>query len=224
VSIATNDAPSSAAQSDASAMSPSIHSFTAPVTVRPLPPSACAIIAVYALGTSPLLRLILAFVEVAFHRRSPADFPASRAFFIAVLLVYVGVELATTRYLQVERYPELEVAFDTVLGLAFMWSVLHAFQRERRFRQAAVAMLGADTFLNLLTVPLLSWHASLHAKPEEATLPYVLFLLVVIWSVDVSAFILSRALERPYVLAVAIMVGYVLLEVSAHVTLFSPAT
>jgi CDP-diglyceride synthetase len=171
-----------------------------------------------------LLRLILAFVEVAFHRRSPADFPASRAFFIAVLLVYVGVELATTRYLQVERYPELEVAFDTVLGLAFMWSVLHAFQRERRFRQAAVAMLGADTFLNLLTVPLLSWHASLHAKPEEATLPYVLFLLVVIWSVDVSAFILSRALERPYVLAVAIMVGYVLLEVSAHVTLFSPAT
>jgi CDP-diglyceride synthetase len=171
-----------------------------------------------------LLRLILAFVEVAFHRRSPADFPASRAFFIAVLLVYVGVELATTRYLQVERYPELEVAFDTVLGLAFMWSVLHAFQRERRFRRAAVAMLGADTFLNLLTVPLLSWHASLHAKPEEATLPYVLFLLVVIWSVDVSAFILSRALERPYVLAVAIMVGYVLLEVSAHVTLFSPAT
>jgi hypothetical protein len=223
VSIATSDAPSSAAQSDASAMSPSIHSFTAPVTVRPLPPSACAIIAVYALGTSPLLRLILAFVEVAFHRRSPADFPASRAFFIAVLLVYVGVELATTRYLQVERYPELEVAFDTCSGWRSCGRVA-PFQRERRFRQAAVAMLGADTFLNLLTVPLLSWHASLHAKPEEATLPYVLFLLVVIWSVDVSAFILSRALERPYVLAVAIMVGYVLLEVSAHVTLFSPAT
>jgi len=171
-----------------------------------------------------LLRLILAFVEVAFHRRSPADLPASRGFFIAVLAVYVGVELVTTRYLQVDKYPELEVAFDTVLGLAFMWSVLHAFRRERRFRQAAVAMLGADTFLNLLTVPLLSWHASLHAKPEDATLPYVLFVLVVIWSVDVSAFILSRALERPYVLAVAIMLGYVLLEVSAHVTLFPPAT
>ena len=171
-----------------------------------------------------MLRLILAFIEVAFHRRSPADLPASRAFFLAVLVVYCAIELAATRYLQIEKYPELVVAFDTVLGLAFMWSVLHAFQRERRFRQAAVAMLGADTFLNLLTVPLLSWHTSLHAKPGETTVPYVLFLLVVIWSVDVSAFILSRALERPYVLAVAIMLGYVLLEVSAHVTLFPPAT
>jgi hypothetical protein len=170
-----------------------------------------------------VLRLILAFVEVAFHRRSPADFPASRAFFAAVFVVYFGIGLVSTRYLQVGKYPELEVTFETALGLAFIWSVLHAFQRERRFRQTAVAMLGADAFLNLLTVPLLIWHASLHAKPGETTVPYILFLLVAIWSLDVSAFILSRALERPYVLAVAIMLGYLLLSVSARVTLF-PAT
>ena len=170
-----------------------------------------------------MLRLILAFVEIAFHRRSPADLPASRAFFLAVFGVYFAVGLVSTRWLQIGKYPELMVAFETVLGLAFIWSVLHLFQRERRFRQTAVAMLGADTFLNLLTVPLLIWHASLHAKPGETTVPYLLFVLVGIWSVDVSAFILSRALERPYVLAVAIMLGYLLLSVSARVTLF-PAT
>jgi hypothetical protein len=170
-----------------------------------------------------VLRLILAFVEVAFHRRSPADLPASRMFFLAVFVVYFAVGIVSTRYLQIGKYPELMVTFETVLGLAFIWSVLHAFQRERRFRQTAVAMLGADTFLNLLTVPLLLWHTSLHASPGETTLPYVLFLLVGIWSLDVSAFILSRALERPYVLAVAIMLGYLLLSVSARVTLF-PAT
>jgi hypothetical protein len=163
---------------------------------------------------------MLAFVEIAFHRRSPADLPASRAFFLAVFVVYVAVGLLSTRLLQIGKYPELMVAFETVLGLAFIWSVLHAFQRERRFRQTAVAMLGTDTFLNLLTVPLLIWHASLHAKPEETTVPYVLFVLVGIWAIDVSAFILSRALERPYVLAVAIMLGYLLLEVSARITLF----
>ena len=170
-----------------------------------------------------MLRLILAFVEIAFHRRSPADLPASRAFFLVVFVVYFAVGIVSTRYLQIGKYPELMVTFETVLALAFIWSVLHAFQRERRFRQTAVAMLGADTFLNLLTVPLLLWHASLHATPGETTVPYVLFLIVGIWSLDVSAFILSRALERPYVLAVAIMLGYLLLSVSARVTLF-PAT
>jgi hypothetical protein len=170
-----------------------------------------------------VLRLIFAFVEIAFHRRSPADLPASRAFFFAVFVVYFAVGLVSTRFLQVGKYPELMVAFETVLGLAFNWSVLHAFQRQRRFRQTAVAMLGADTFLNLLTVPLLLWHTSLHAKPGETTVPYVLFALVGIWSIDVSAFILSRAIERSYVLAVAIMLGYLLLSVSARITLF-PAT
>ena len=167
-----------------------------------------------------MLRLILAFVEIAFHRRSPADLPSSRGFFVAVFVIYFAVGLVSTRYLQIGKYPELMVAFETVLGLAFIWSVLHLFQRERRFRQTAVAMLGADTFLNLITVPLLIWHASLHAKPGETTVPYVLFVLVGIWSIDVSAFILSRALERSYVLAVAIMLGYLLLSVSARITLF----
>ena len=223
MSIATSGASSSAAQSDASAASLSIHSFTELVTVRPLASSACAIIVFHARRASPVLRLILAFVEIAFHRRSPADLPASRAFFLAVFVVYFGVGIVSTRYLQVGKYPELMVTFETVLALAFIWSVLHAFQRERRFRQTAVAMLGADTFLNLLTVPLPLWHTSLHANPGETTVPDVLFLLVAIWSLDVSAFILSRALERPYVLAMAIMLGYLLLSVSARVTLF-PAT
>lgn len=170
-----------------------------------------------------MLRLIIAFVEIAFHRRSPADLPASRAFFGAVLVVYLVLGLATTRYLQVGQYPELMVAFDTALEFAFLWAVLRAFERERRFRQTAVAVFGVDTLLNLLNVPLLLWHRSLHAPKDEATIPYMLSLLVVIWSIDVSAFVLSRALERPYVLALAIMLGYVLLSVSVDATFFSTA-
>jgi len=167
-----------------------------------------------------VLRLILAFVEIAFHRRSPEDLPASRGFLAAVLVVYVVLGFVTTRYLEIADYPELMVAFDTVVELGFIWAVLRAFERERRFRQTAVAVLGADTLLNLVSVPLWFWHRSLHAPKDEATLPYMLVLLVMLWSVDVSAFILSRALERPYVLTVAIMLGYVLLSIGVDATFF----
>jgi hypothetical protein len=171
-----------------------------------------------------VLRLILAFVEIAFHRRSPEDLPASRAFFASVLAVNLVVGLVTTRYLKVVAYPELLVLFETVLALAFIWGVLRAFERQRRFRQTACAVLGTDTLLNLVTVPLVLWHGSLHAPAAETTIPQILFVLVAIWSIDVSAFIMARALERPYVLTVAIMLGYLLLSVSVRAQLFAPAT
>ncbi len=103
-----------------------------------------------------MLRLILAFVEVAFHRRSPADLPASRVFFVAVLVVYVGVGLVTTRSLQIDKYPELDGAVRYGrLDFAFMWAVLRAFRARAALPSNGGAMLGADTFLNLVTVPLL---------------------------------------------------------------------
>ena len=171
-----------------------------------------------------MVRLIIAFVEIAFHRRNPGDLPASRVFFGVVLAVYLVVGLVTTRSLQIVKYPELMVLFETALGLAFIWGVLRAFERERRFRQTACAVLGTDTLLNLVTVPLVLWHGSLHVPNTETTIPQVLFVLVAIWSVDISAFIMARALERPYVLTVAIMLGYLLLSVSARAQLFPPAT
>ena len=168
-----------------------------------------------------MLRLILAFVEIAFHRRSPADLPASRGFFVAVLVIYVALGLVTARYFELVKYPEVLVAFDTVLELAFILSVLRAFERARRFRQTAVAVLGVDTLLSLLTVPLMLWHRSLHVAKDEPTIPNFVLLLVQIWSIDVSAFILARALERPYVLGLALMLGYVLFSISVDATLFA---
>jgi len=171
-----------------------------------------------------VLRLILAFAEIAVHRKSPADLPSSQFFFTVVLVVYLAVALVTTRYLDIVAYPELMALLETVLALAFIWSVLRAFERQRRFRQTACAVLGTDTLLNLLTVPLVIWHRSLGAPDTETTIPQIMYVIVAIWSVDVSAFILARALERPYVLAVAIMLGYLLLSVSVRATLFPPTT
>ena len=41
-------------------------------------------------------------------------------------------------------------------------------------------------------------------------------------AIDIAAFVFARALERPYLLCVAIMLGYVLLIVSLQATLLQP--
>ena len=169
-------------------------------------------------------RLISAFVEIAFHRRGPEQLPSSGFLFALLLVANLAVALVTVATVDVVDHPVLMVAVDAVFGLAFFWCVLRAFERERRFRQTASALLGTDILLSLVGLPLVLWHRSLDAPPDQVTIPVLLQLLLLVWSVDITAFVLSRALDRMYVLAVAIVVGYLLLSISLRVTFFPPAT
>jgi hypothetical protein len=168
--------------------------------------------------------LISAFVDIAFHRRGPEQLPSSRFLLAVVLAANVGISLVTVSVADVVDHPVIMVIVDASFWLAFVWCVLRAFERERRFRQTATALLGTDTLLSLLGLPIVLWHRALNAPPADATLPSVFYLLIVVWSVDIGAFILSRALDRMYVLAVAIVIGYVLLSISLRTALFPPAT
>ncbi len=167
-----------------------------------------------------MLRLILAFVEIALHRRGPDEVPASQFFFGIVLVVYLVVAFATLQLGAGVTHPILLLIVDTAFSLTFIWSVLKAFARERRFKQTASALLGTDTLLNLLSMPLLVWGQALESSGGDNGTVALLFALLAIWSIDISGFVLSRALDRAYFLGVAIMLGYVLLSISLRLTLF----
>jgi hypothetical protein len=175
-----------------------------------------------------VLRLILAFVDIMLHRRGPEDLPSSTFLVWLLLVVSLGVELTilfandgTPRGAAVS----VLVAF---LDVWFVWALLRAFSRQRRFRQTMCALLGAETILNLVGAPLVplvaSAAASAATSQPQITFPLILTALLGIWSIDIAAFVFARALERPYVLCVAIMLGYVLLIVSLQSTLLSPVS
>ena len=167
-----------------------------------------------------MLRLVFAFVEIALHRRGPDELPASRFLFGIVLVAYLIVAFATLRLGAGAVHPILLLIVDTAFSLTFIWSVLKAFDHERRFKQTACALLGTDTLLNVLSMPLIVWGKSLEASGGDNSGVAILFALLAIWSIDISGFVLSRALERAYFLGVAIMLGYVLLSISLRLTLF----
>jgi hypothetical protein len=171
-----------------------------------------------------VLSLILPFVEIALHRRGPEHLPASRFLFGLVLVTYVAIAALRTRALNDPGYPMLAVIIQLVLEVAFIWCLLRAFERQRRFVQSACAVLGTDALMYVLSLPLIFWHRALAAPPSELTPPLVLQFLLWVWSLDIATWIMSRALERPYVVALAIVIGYVLLSASLHFTLFPPTT
>jgi xanthine/uracil permease len=172
-----------------------------------------------------VLRLILAFVDIMLHRRGPEDLPSSK-FLVGLLLgASIGIGVALTYWmggtLREIAVGTLVVAFN----VWFVWALLRTFNRQRRFPQTVAAILGTDVLLTLLRAPVIPF-IEVPEDPQRATLtlPALIVTAVVVWSIDINAFVFSRALERPYLLCVAIVIGYALLMFSLQATLLQQAT
>lgn len=177
-----------------------------------------------------MLRLILAFVDIMLHRRGPEHLPSSQFLVWALLVVSIGVELAILFATdQPARLAGVSVLV-ALLDVWFVWALLRTFNRQRRFWQTMSALLGADIILRIVGAPLVAMLDSSAAAADpttgrpEITFPVLLAALITVWSIDIWAFVFSRALERPYILCVAIMLGYVLLIASLQASLLSPVS
>jgi hypothetical protein len=171
-----------------------------------------------------VLRLIFAFVDVMLHRRGPDSLPSSRFLLLALFAIslasdFVILTLAgrTARWYAVDL-----LVFG--LNIWFVWALLRTFNKQPRFRQTMTALLGAGVLLAVLQAPLASSVVEPPPDPENPTLTLsrLLWLVIVLWGLDITAFVFARALERPYVLCVAIVIGYALLIESLQATLLQP--
>jgi hypothetical protein len=172
-----------------------------------------------------VLRLILAFVDIMLHRRGPDSLPSSQFLLWTLLALSILADCAIL-WLAGESARAFAVSLlVTGFDLWFVWAVLRTFNRQLRFRQTMTAMLGAELLLAALQAPLV--RPLVEAPPPDPenpmiTLTGVLWLAILVWSIDISAFVFSRALERPYFLCVAIVIAYFLLMRSLQITLLQP--
>jgi hypothetical protein len=163
-----------------------------------------------------VLRIALAFVDIALHRRGPDTLPASRyllGIVVAVCLAAAYFALNLAPHVQgagegAVAYPPILIVIERSIYAAFIWVLLKGFNRERRFLQTATAAFGADALFTLMSLPILSMSGGLESADGRG--PVLLSWLVFLWSIDVAAFVLSRALEQKYTFLVMIMLGYVL--------------
>ena len=170
-----------------------------------------------------MLRLIFAFVDIMLHRRGPDSLPSSQFLFwvlfpLSIVADFLVLSLAGSPG-RVFAVGLLVAGFD----IWFVWALLRTFNRQARFRQTMVALLGASVIINVIRAPITPLLAA--ADPENRPpIPSLVAIFTIVWAMDIMAFVFSRALERPYLLCVAIVIGYALLMESLRVTLLQPVT
>ncbi|HEY8520937.1 MAG TPA: hypothetical protein VIN61_12715 [Gammaproteobacteria bacterium] len=168
--------------------------------------------------------LVLAFVDIALHRRGPQHLPASGFLFGLVVAVHILIGIVSLQLVVPLSRALVVVLGDTALMLGFLALLLKAFGRDARFLQTATAICGTEALFNALSVPLVA------TRPEDAAgapaegAGALLLLGLFCWSVDVSGYVVSRAIERPYVVGLSIMVAYLLLTLRLEAALFPPAS
>lgn len=174
-----------------------------------------------------MLRLILAFVDIMLHRRGPDSLPSSPFLLWSALAASLAADCLVL-WLAGRSGRWIAVAV-LVLGLNvwFVWALLRTFNRQPRFRQTMTALFGINAIMNVVQIPIVMMlleEPPLDPENPTLTLPGLIAALILLWAIDISAFVFSRALERPYLLCVAIVIGYALLIESLRVTLLQPVS
>ena len=100
------------------------------------------------------------------------------------------------------------VVVDMAVYFVFLWVLLALFSRLPRFLQTVSALLGTGTFLTLLGIPFMLVAGFASGEVETANLGTWLFFLLIVWSLDITSFVLSRALPVPYIVGLMIVLGY----------------
>ncbi len=159
--------------------------------------------------------LASAFVDIAFHRRGPEDLPSSR-FLVALLFpLYLLTGLAILWVADGMGAAQLVFGLaDACAYIAFLWLVLSVAGKAPRFRQTASAVLGTTILLNVVAIPLQAWHDAVTTNDTETSIALFGYLALVFWAIDISGYILSRALEQPYMVGVLIVVLYFMISLS----------
>lgn len=155
-------------------------------------------------------QLAWVFVDIAFHRKGPDSVPASRFLFGLVLVVYLTVSLLALRINWSLREAIGIMLLDVALHLLFFGVVLSLMQHSARFWPTVTAVVGAETFLGAIALPLHWVFASANEEGTSVVVAGILLLLILLWSIDIAGFILARAVDRPYIVGVVIMIGYML--------------
>ncbi len=142
------------------------------------------------------------------HRRVPENLPASGFLFGLVLIVYILANAVATQIAQPLGVAVGMVFLDSALYVGFVWILLAGFGRTSRFLQTMSALLGAESLLTISRIPFLVMAGVDSGEVNAPNAGTWLFFLLILWSIDIAGFVLSRALQQSYVVGVMIVLVY----------------
>ncbi len=157
---------------------------------------------------SPLITL---FWDICLLRRGPQEVPASLVLLKLSLLAYAATGLLSLSLglsqVGASRIVLLTLA-DVALLAGLSYAVLHTLGLVPRYLQTLTALAGAGTLLQLIGLPLGLWYQRELAANGAADLPALLWLVLLLWSISITAHILRHAFSVSFGIGLLYAVGY----------------
>ena len=154
-------------------------------------------------------RLVQVFSEIALHRCDPSELPASRFLLSLTFVTCLTVGLISLFISSPAANLTGFIILESFFYLWFIWLVLVVFNRSNRFLQTAAALFGTETLLSIIRMPIVAWVDATRTSGEGSAAGVFVYFLMLLWSIDVAGFVLSRALQNAYFVGVLIVMGYV---------------
>lgn len=161
-----------------------------------------------AISINMLSALFRAFLDICLLRRGPQDIPASAALLGFTLVLYSFGSLIIARS-SLDWAPAMQAAVaETLLMCGLSYILLQVTGLAARWIQTATAIAGTNFVLVIIALPLLVWLVYARANNLDASVPALLFLLLVVWHIVILAHIFRHALSRGYGTGVLVALGY----------------
>lgn len=151
------------------------------------------------------------FLDLCLFRRQPQDVPASSALLNLSLLGYAlsGFVVLTLSTPAATAFWQVLVDLALLIGLLHLGLLLR--RHPRRFGQTLTALSGSGALLAALALPVVFWIVK-QGPDGDITLPSLLLLGLLIWSIAIMAHIVRHALDIPVWAGALCALGYTLLS------------
>lgn len=156
--------------------------------------------------------IVMPFVEVSLLKRAPQDLPANTLLLALVMLAYaiVGVFSLQLRYGFADSL--ILMTLELVMMAGIVSVMLTVAGVAARIPQTLTAFAGASTFITVVTLPLQNWVANAQAAKTIGNDHRLMMLLVVFWSLAVTAHVLRHALSSAMFVGVLLSLLYMWLS------------
>ena len=158
----------------------------------------------------PMLSYVRLFFDLCLFRQPAENVPQSDT----LLFVTGAAAIVTGAF---TALPNERISSALLLGTtqillfaAVIWIALRLRGHRERWVQTMTGICGAVTVLQLVTIPLSSWHARLILPETQGmalTLPLMAIAAISIWTLAVMSSILRQAMQVPVAAAVLIIIG-----------------
>ncbi len=160
--------------------------------------------------------LIQAFFRILLLRAGPQIIPPSAVLLWLVLLLHFSSGFLLTVFTQSIGYSVFSSLVSTLLMVAVVHGLLVLFAKHPRYMQTLTALAGCEVLLllMLLPIPIIELYSGDSAGAELRALMAILWLMVIGWSVAVTAHIFKHALSVSTGLGFLYSVAYLIIAIT----------